>query len=284
MSNYVAALEEQEPQERIQPTFVPGIGQKPLVSSAAVTTDSGPTKAQHPTENDSGVAPDQSVPVSEPPSETFDFVTEPLYNKPHLLQIRSQEGGNNGQETTPSKKDISPLDIIERAFKELPELEAKMKQLTKEKKESEEIYLERIRELENKEHTNQRELQDLRQRTADLEKTLEEERNENAELRNENTELKQELEKMADEKEKEIMKIENELLRTKLELETKDNSFKEELRKTERERDEMKVKLAKKEKEEAEQNQKKEEQKRREVEEMNRILLDKIRQLEGSKK
>ena len=76
----------------------------------------------------------------------------------------------------------------------------------------------------------------------------------------------------------------NELPSTKLELETKENSYKDELREAERERDKVKVELAERKQKEEEQQRKKEEEKRQEVEATNRILLEKIKQLESSKK
>ena len=62
------------------------------------------------------------------------------------------------------------------------------------------------------------------------------------------------------------MHLENELLETKLESVQKDNSYKDQLRQAERERDKVKVELA-------EIKQREEEQRRRDAERMNRILL-----------
>ena len=272
MSDYVDALQEQEPQENNSLNLiVPGMGRKSLVSSTASPTTIEPT--QHTTEDDSGLAADISVPISEPPIYVCGDGNAPSCED--LLLESGDQGArkdSNGQE---KPQDGDPLD---RALQEVPKLDAHIKQLKKEKKESKEKYHKKIEELESAQKKDKLELQHLRECIANLEKTLEEERCEKAELKRE---LEKERKKV-DDKEKQVLHLENKLLETKLESVQKDNSYKDQLRQAERERDKVKVELAERKQREEEHKRREEEQKRRDAERMNRILLQKIKQLESS--
>ena len=262
-------------------TLVPGVGEKSLVSSTASPTTREPKEkyeTRHTTENDSGLAADISVPISEPSSYVCGDGNGPSCED--LLLESGDQGArkdSNGQEKlSPHTQDGDPVESLDRALQVVPQLDANIKQLKKERKESQEKYHKRIEELESAQKKDKQELQHLRQCIADLEKTLEEERCEKAELKRE---LEKERKKV-DDKEKMVLHLENKLLETKLESVQKDNSYKDKLREAERERDEVKVELAERKLREEEQKRREEEQKRRDAEKMNRILLDKINQLE----